>query len=306
MSVVLVVSRRATEGGIASLLGALRLEIGRLGWATEERGEEPARAIAVASRDELERELREADPNDVTVSYANDEAGALEAGSLEAALERSIAAGGRQLLVVPLAVAVQEPAPPARLDELDRRVAAVRERHPGVEVVYVGPPFDDPPMLEAVIRLLGTGGEPGETELVGELVARAFDGDWDRYASFLATLRSGLPADTRVVVRGSGVQGESYRSGEPFDARGPRTSDLDVVLLGNAAMALWQPDAFYIQNVNTVPLDDKTRWAAPDLEPTRVAAQEIARRPVAIQAMAPWFLELRSALQGTQYLVVDG
>jgi len=121
-----------------------------------------------------------------------------------------------------------------------------------------------------------------------------------------SALLPGVIAAIMALVRGSGVQGESYRSGEPFDARGPRTSDLDVVLLGNAAMALWQPDAFYIQNVNTVPLDDKTRWAAPDLEPTRVAAQEIARRPVAIQAMAPWFLELRSALQGTPYVVVDG
>ncbi|HEU4672845.1 MAG TPA: hypothetical protein VFS32_08100 [Candidatus Limnocylindrales bacterium] len=302
MSVVLVVSRRATEGGIVSLLGALRLEIGRLGSAAEKEGEAPARAIAIASRDELERELRDADPNDLTVTYATDEAGALEA-----ALERSIAAGGRQLLVVPLAVAVQEPAPPARLDELDRRVAAIRAGHPdGVEVVYVGPPWDDPPMLEAVIRLLGAGAEPGDTELVAELVARAFAGDWDRYAAFLATLRSALPADTRIVVRGSGVQGESYRSGEPFDARGPGTSDLDLVLLGDAAMALWRTDAFYLPNVNTMPLDDKARWVAPDLEPTRVAAQEIAGRPVAIQAMAPWFLELRSALQGTSFLVVDG
>ncbi|HEY3523422.1 MAG TPA: hypothetical protein VGK63_06935 [Candidatus Limnocylindrales bacterium] len=303
MSVVLVVSRRAaTEGGIASLLGALRLEIGRVGSTAEASGDASARAIAVGRRDELEQELRDADPNDVVVTYATDDSGAFEA-----ALERSIAAGGRQLLVVPLAVAVQEPAaPPARLDELERRVSTVRDRHPGTEVVYVGPPWDDPPMLEAVIRLLGTGGEPGDTELVAELVSRAFDGDWDRYASFLATLRSGLPADTRIVVRGSGVQGESYRSGEPFDARGPGTSDLDVVLLGEAAMALWHADAFYLPNVNTLPLDDDNRTVAPDLEPTRAAAQEIALRPVAIQAMAPWFLELRSALQGTPYLVVDG
>ncbi len=301
MSVVLVVSRRAAEGGLGSLLGALRLEVGRLGRATEKLGEAPARAIAVASRDELERELRDADPADVTVTYATDEAGALEA-----ALERSIAAGGRQVLVVPLAVAVEEPVPPAHLDELDRRVAAVRGRHPEVEVVYVGPPWDDPPMLEAVIRLLGTGAEPGVAELVAQIVARAFDGDWDRYASFLATLRSALPPDTRVVIRGSGVQGESYRSGEPFDARGHGTSDLDVVLLGDAAMALWRPDAFYLPNVNTLPLDDDDRTVAPGLEPTRAAAQAIAGRPVAIQAMAPWFLELRSALQGTPYVVVDG
>ncbi|HEU4572609.1 MAG TPA: hypothetical protein VFR93_07960 [Candidatus Limnocylindrales bacterium] len=302
MSVVLVLSRRSSgDGGIASLFAAVRREVERFGPATEEEGEGPLRALAIASRDEVERELREADPNDVTVSYATDEPGALEA-----ALERAIEAGGRQLLVLPIAVAVQEPTPPANLDDLDRRVAAVEERHPGIEVSYVGPPWDDAPTLEAVIDLLGAGAEPGPTELLGGFVGRAFESDWDRYASFVATLRAGLPADTRIVVRGSAVQGESYRSGEPFDARGPRTSDIDLVLLGDRAMALWRADAFYIANVNTLPLYDAARWVAPDLEPAREAAQEVAGRPVAIQAMAPWFLELRSALQGTPYLLVDG
>jgi hypothetical protein len=302
VSVVLVLSRRnPADGGFASLVAAVRLELGRVGPAAERDGEGPLHALAVASREEFERELREADPHDVTVSYATSEPGALEA-----ALEHAIAAGGRQLLVLPLAIAVQEPSPPGELEELDRRVGAVQERHAGLEVAYVGPPWDDPPTLEAVIRLLGTGAEPGPTELLGELVARAFDGDWDRYAAFVATLRSGLPADTRIVVRGSAVQGESYKSGERFDARGPGTSDLDIVLLGDAAMALWRPDAYYLANVNTIPLDDAAPTVAPDLETTREAAQEIARRPVAIQAMAPWFLELRSALQGTAYLLLDG
>jgi hypothetical protein len=302
VSVVLVLSRRSGgEGGIASLFAAVRLELAKVGPPAEEQGEGRLHALAVASREDIERELRDADPNDITVTYATD-----EPGSLESALEHAIAAGGTQLLVLPLAVAVQEPTPPASLDDLERRVSSVESAHPGVEVAYVGPPWDEAPTLEAVIRLLGTNAEPGTTELLGALVERAFGSDWDRYASFVATLRSGLPADARIVVRGSAVQGESYRSGEPFDARGPGTSDLDLVLLGDAAMALWRPEAFYLANVNTLPLDDSTTWAAPDLEPTRVAAQELAGRPVAIQAMAPWFLELRSALQGTTYLVVDG
>jgi hypothetical protein len=302
VSVVLVLSRRArSEGGVASLVAALRREVGRVGPSAAREGERDLRSLAVASREELERELRDADPNDVTVSYATSDPGALEA-----AMERAIEAGGTQLLVVPLSVAVQEPAPPGELEALDRRVEAVTAAHPGVEVVYVGPPFDDPPTLEAVVRLLGLGGEPGPTEFLEELVGRAFDGEWDRYGEFVATLRTGLPADTRIVVRGSAVQGESYKSGDAFDARGLRTSDLDVVLLGEAAMSLWRPDAFYLAGVNTIPLDDDAPWVAPDLEPTREAAQAIARRPVAIQAMAPWFLELRSALQGTPFLLLDG
>jgi hypothetical protein len=302
VSVVLVLSRRSpSEGGFASLVAAVRLELGRVGPPAEREGEGELHALAVTRRDEFEKELLEADPNDITVSYATSDPGALEA-----ALERAIAAGGRQLLVLPLAVAVQEPSAPANLEDLDRRVEAVQAEHQGLEVAYVGPPWDDPPTLEAVVRLLGSGAEPGPTELLEQLVGRAFEGDWDRYAAFVATLRSGLPPDTRIVVRGSAVQGESYKSGEPFDARGPQTSDLDLVLLGEAAMALWRPEAFYLPNVNTMPLDDEARDIAPQLEPTRSAAQEVARRPVAIQAMAPWFLELRSALQGTPYLLMDG
>ena len=302
MSLVVVLSRRArSEGGIASLVAALRLELGRVGPSAEREGEGELRALAIASRENVERELREADPGDVTVTYAT-----TEPGALEAALERAIASGGTQLLVMPLAVAVQEPTPPDELDELDRRVEIVKSDHPGLEVVYVGPPFDDAPTLEAVIRLLGVGAEPGPTEFLEELVRRAFDGDWDRYAAFVATLRGALPPDTRIVIRGSAVQGESYKSGDAFDARGPGSSDLDVVLLGEAAMALWREDAFYLRGLNTVPLDDEAPWAAPELEPTRAAAQAIARRPVAIQSMAPWFLELRSALQGTPYLLLDG
>jgi hypothetical protein len=302
VSVVLVLSRRTPgEGGLASLIAAVRLELGRVGPSAERDGEEPLHELAVASREEFERELRDADPNDVTVTYTTSEPGALET-----ALDRAIEAGSGQLLVLPLAVAVQEPIPPSELEHLDRRVAAVQARHRHLDIVYVGPPWDDSPTLEAVVRLLGSGAEPGPTELLEELVARAFGDDWDRYAAFVATLRFALPADSRIVVRGSAVQGESYKSGEPFDSRGPGTSDLDLVLLGDSAMALWLPEAFYLPNVNTLPLDDDAPWVAPALEPTRSAAQDLARRPVAIHAMAPWFLELRSALQGTPYLLMDG
>ena len=148
--------------------------------------------------------------------------------------------------------------------------------------------------------------EPSDTaDLAIDLVERAFAGDPARLDSFIAALREGLPDGTEIVIRGSAVTGESYETGQPFDADGPRTSDLDVVLIGDAAMAAWRSDAFAVPGVNTLPLYDEAPDVAPDLEPARRTAQEIADRPVSLQAMARWFLELRSAIQGTPFVVLD-
>ena len=64
-------------------------------------------------------------------------------------------------------------------------------------------------------------------------------GSWPR------SRRASRPG-TRLVLRGSSVQGASYKTGEPFDGRGPGTSDLDIVLIGDEAMAAWAPEAFYL------------------------------------------------------------
>ena len=123
----------------------------------------------------------------------------------------------------------------------------------------------------------------------------------------MSALQGGVPDGTRLVLRGSAIQGASYKTGEPFDSRGPGTSDLDVVLLGDEAMAAWEPEAFYLPGVNTQPLDDSASDIAdPRLDRARRAAQEAAGRPVALQAMARWFLDLRSGLQGTPYVVLGG
>jgi hypothetical protein len=99
----------------------------------------------------------------------------------------------------------------------------------------------------------------------------------------------------------------SYTTGEPFDVRGRGTSDLDIVLIGEEAMAAWAPEAFYLPGVNSQPLDDAAPGVATAaLEAARETAQHIAGRPVALQAMARWFLDLRSALQGTPYVVLGG
>jgi hypothetical protein len=146
--------------------------------------------------------------------------------------------------------------------------------------------------------------EPSE-EIVESTIRRAFDGDRRRMRRFARTLRQALPPGTRVVIRGSAVAGQSFRTGRPFDADGPGSSDLDIVLVGPDAMALFEPDAFYMPGVNSKPLCDEARWVAPGLDAARTQAQELVRRPVAIQAMADWFLELRAIVQGQPHMVLD-
>ena len=133
-------------------------------------------------------------------------------------------------------------------------------------------------------------------ELTDGIVRRAFRGDPDLYERFLATLRA-VTGDADIVLRGSAVTGESYRGHEAFDARGPGSSDLDLVLVGRDAFRHWAPEAFYLRGVNTVPLSEASAWVAPGLEPARKAAQALVGRPVHIQAMARWFLELRAIFQ---------
>lgn len=132
---------------------------------------------------------------------------------------------------------------------------------------------------------------------------RAFRGDPDLYRQFLGTLREHI-GHADIVLRGSAVTGESYRGHEAFDANGPGTSDLDIVLIGRDALQLWIPQAFYVRWVNTIPLSDRTRWVAPGLDPAREAAQKLVGRPVNIQAMARWFLSLRAILQGQPHVTL--
>jgi hypothetical protein len=141
-------------------------------------------------------------------------------------------------------------------------------------------------------------------ELVSGTITRGFGGDVDRLRRFVRVLASALPAGTLVALRGSTVAGRSFRTGKPFDALGPGTSDLDVVVLGETALELFSEAAQYPGGVNTLPLSDSSPWVAPRLEGARRRAQAIAHRPVSIQAQAPWFLELRARVQGQPYVIL--
>jgi hypothetical protein len=171
-------------------------------------------------------------------------------------------------------------------------------------VRYLGPPFEDVATSAALAAALRAQ-TPSSSDLLADAVDRVFDGDLAALGRFVACLQTALPAGTRLLMRGSSVVGRSYLTGEPFDAAGPRTSDLDLVVTGSEAMALWSPSAFYVPGINSQPLCDDARWVAPDLDPARTRAQEVARRPVAIQAMAGWFLELRALVQGQPHVALD-
>ena len=81
---------------------------------------------------------------------------------VEAAMERAIARGADQVVVLPVSVAVDAAEPPGRgFDDLEDRIAAVCRRHGDAEIVYVGPPYDDPPALERALALFRPGRSGG-------------------------------------------------------------------------------------------------------------------------------------------------
>ena len=238
-----------------------------------------------------------ADDDDLRIAYVANPEDAVVAA------EQAIAEGRDEVAVVP--VKTQDGTQSSSgvdLDNLPRLVADSAEQHPGARIVLVN--GSGPPTVDEVLGLVQPAGSD-EGELLAGAIGRAFGGDTDRFGRFVATLQRAMPSGTQLALRGSAVQGYAYRTQEPFDARGPGTSDLDVVLLGESAMAAWHPEAFVIPAINTLPLSDGSIWVAPSLDAARSAAQTIARRPVSLQAMARWFLDLRSGLQGTPYVVLD-
>jgi hypothetical protein len=156
--------------------------------------------------------------------------------------------------------------------------------------------------LRAAATAIAEAQTPDTEALLAATLERAFEGDLARLVRFVAILAAPLPPDTKLFLRGSAVTGESYVEGEPFDARGPGTSDLDVVLSGADVVGLFAEDAFYYPGVNSYPLSDERRDVSPALDPARTAAQELVGRPVSVQAMSEWLLNIRAVLQGTPSL----
>ena len=119
-------------------------------------------------------------------------------------------------------------------------------------------------------------------EVRERIVRLAFGGDEARFGQFLAALRAVTPPDAEVILRGSAVTGTRWSDGQPFDADGPGTSDLDVTFIGGDLIKEW--DSFYIPGLHTVPLSDEHPDACPPFLALRRDLCRLAGRPVNLQA----------------------
>lgn len=146
--------------------------------------------------------------------------------------------------------------------------------------------------------------EMSENEIRSRILTLAFGGDERQFIAFYRKLQQGLPPGTGIVLRGSVITNLRHEDGQPFDSQGKGTSDLDVTLVGNKAMALWDSAAFYIPGLHTKPLCDEDPNIAPGLNPLRESLQELAGRPVNFQATSSMVLYSRDILFGEPYYVV--
>jgi hypothetical protein len=146
--------------------------------------------------------------------------------------------------------------------------------------------------------------EMSENEIRARILTLAFAGDERQLIAFYRKLQQGLPAGTGIVLRGSVVTNQRHEDGTPFDSQGKNTSDLDVTLVGNKVMELWNSDAYYIPGLHTKPLCDKDPDIAPSLNELRESLQQLVGRPVNFQATSSLVLYSRDILFGEPYYVV--
>lgn len=132
----------------------------------------------------------------------------------------------------------------------------------------------------------------------------AFGGDPARLDEFCALVKSSIPHGTGVVLRGSAVTGIRWKDGAPFDADGPGTSDLDLTLVGDDAVALFTPTGFWVPGIHSRPLSDSDPDIAPDLVPLRERLVRMTGRPVNIQATRDWVMYFRGEMLDQPYLTL--
>lgn len=147
-----------------------------------------------------------------------------------------------------------------------------------------------------------TGPELSGEHVRDRIIRLAFGGDRRRYDEFIRTLRDAVPPDHSVVLRGSAVTGKRWRSEIPFDADGPGTSDLDLTIVGNDMVKLF--DVHYIPGMHTAPLSEAHPDAAVTLIPLREALCRIARRPVNIQATSDLLQFIRDIVMNQPYFTM--
>jgi len=143
-----------------------------------------------------------------------------------------------------------------------------------------------------------------EQEMRERVVSLVFDGDQTKLEQFIDVLRKELPVSSGAVIRGSAVTGERWNDGAPFDAEGKGTSDVDLTLIGDEVINLYNSDAFYIPLVHTKPLCDEDPAIAPTLVPLRQKLMRMVGRPVNIQATRDFVRFVREVLIGEPHLSI--
>jgi hypothetical protein len=143
-----------------------------------------------------------------------------------------------------------------------------------------------------------------DAEKRANVLRLAFAGDQNRFDEFCRMIREEIPEGTTVVLRGSAVTGTRWKDGAPFDADGPGTSDLDLTLVGDDAVALFKPTGFFVPGVHSRPISDEDPDIAPSLIPLREALMVMTGRPVNIQASRDVVIQFRGGLLDQPYLTL--
>jgi hypothetical protein len=143
-----------------------------------------------------------------------------------------------------------------------------------------------------------------EAEKHANVVRLAFGGREERFEEFVDMLRRDIPPGTGAVLRGSAITGFRWRDGAAFDADGPGTSDLDLTLVGPAAIGLFTITGFFVPGVHSRPVSEEDPDIAPALIPLRETLMAMTGRPVNIQASLDVVIQFRGDLLGQPYLVL--
>ena len=143
-----------------------------------------------------------------------------------------------------------------------------------------------------------------DTEKRENVIRLVFDGNLERFEEFIRMVREEIPEGTGVVLRGSAVTGKRWKDGAPFDADGPQTSDMDLTLVGEAAIGLFTVTGFFVPGMHSRPLSDEDPGIAPDLVPLREALMALTGRPVNIQASRTLVMKVRGDLLDQPYLTL--
>jgi hypothetical protein len=135
-------------------------------------------------------------------------------------------------------------------------------------------------------------------------VRLVFGGDEERFEQFVRVVREEIPEGTGVVIRGSAITGRRWKDGAAFDADGAGTSDLDLTLVGDAAIGLFTVTGFFVPGLHSRPLSDEDPGIAPDLVPLRETLMAMTARPVNIQASREFVMHFRGDVLGQPYLTL--